>query len=103
MSYQNDYMIIELDSEEDAAFLAGRRSGTITITGVTLSVDDTLIAARAAFILSGGSYYVQILGEDGAVHLRPVNIGSVNNNGNGTDVWILEGVDEGETLVLVNG
>ena len=102
-SYRSDYMVIELESEEAAAFLAGRQSATITITGQTLSVDNALMASRQAFILDGGTYYVQVLGEDGAVHRRPVTIGSVNNNGNGTDVWILEGVDEGDTLVLVNG
>ncbi|MBR2263357.1 MAG: hypothetical protein IJ917_03290 [Firmicutes bacterium] len=102
-SYRSDYMVIELDSEEAVAFLASRQSVAITVTGETLSVDNALLASRQAVILSGGDYFVQILEEGGAIHRRPVTIGSINNNGNGTDVWILEGVEEGDTLLLVNG
>lgn len=100
---KSDYMVIELATEEGVEFLTGRPAASITVTGETLSVEDALMASRSAFTLAGGTYYVQILEENGAVHQRPVTIGSVNNNGNGTDVWILDGVDEGDTLILTNG
>ena len=95
--YQETHMVIKLDGDGIVDLKPG---GSLFVTGDTITVKNVLIAGKAAFTLDGGKYYVQILDEDGSVHRRPVQLGSTNNNGNGTVVWIVDGLEEGDKLVI---
>ena len=46
--------------------------------------------------LDGGKYIVTILTEDGVTHTRFVTVGLVTP----TDVWILQGLNEGDTVII---
>ena len=97
IGYDLYYMVVRLD---EGSVLDSNLGLSLQISGDTVTVHDVLLAHRSAFTLEGGKYYVQILEDDGSVHRRPVQIGSTNNNGNGEVVWILDGVEEGDTLIL---
>ena len=61
----------------------------------TYYLENVLLLPRRAATLESGQYYVTKL-TDGMVQKRFVNL-IMNNN---TDAWILQGVSEGETVIL---
>ncbi|MBE5767332.1 MAG: hypothetical protein E7335_09250 [Clostridiales bacterium] len=61
----------------------------------TYYLENVLLLSHKALVLDGGKYYVHKL-VDGMVQKRFVQY-IINN---GTDAWMLEGVSEGETLII---
>lgn len=61
----------------------------------TMRVDNVLLIQRTAATLESGKYYVTKL-TDGMVQKRYIQFGV----GNIQDIWVLEGVTEGETLII---
>ena len=72
---------------------------SVTVAGITETIKDVLIVTRQAVELENGQYYVQLL-EDGVIKKRFVTMGCANNNGNGSVVWLVDGVEEGDVVVL---
>ena len=74
--------------------------GDIPLTNLQVSaadiyVEDVMLVPRRAVTQEDGKYYVTKL-TDGRTQKRYVNVGHANT----TDMWILQGVCEGETLIL---
>lgn len=61
----------------------------------TISVDDVLIIKRKTVTLEAGKYFVTKL-TDGMVQKRFIEYGL----GNSADVWVLNGLSEGDTLII---
>ncbi len=93
--------IVETNEPMPEKMLTSRSGGRITVQGSGEKLNDVLIVDHKAVGLEEGRYYVQLLA-DGEVHKRFVTLGCKTNRGNGTVVWILEGVSEGDELVLLN-
>ena len=85
------YVFVELDPYDREEI----KIRSPKLTAETIRLDDVLMVRRSAATLEAGKYFVTKL-KDGMVQKRYVEIG-INN----TDkLWILAGVEEGETLVL---
>lgn len=97
--YQTEYMVIQFDEGQEVE-IDTNHPYSIQIVGETTIARNVLIVDSNTLSLDGGKYYVQIMEDDGAIHRRPVTIGSSNMNGNGTVVWITDGVEEGDKLVV---
>lgn len=96
---RSEYMVVQIQGEKPEDLSALIQS--ISISGNTEDVRDVLVANKNAFVLEEGKYYVQLL-EDGAIKKRFVTLGCGNNSGNGSIVWILDGLEEGDELVLAH-
>lgn len=102
LELQSEYMVVQITSEipEEVMELGIDLLGaTVSISGNTEEIQNITIVDRKAVELEDGDYYVQLM-EDGIVKKRFVTIGCANNNGNGSIVWIVDGVDEGDELAL---
>lgn len=78
----------------DAAKAGGYYS--VSVTAVTLEVDDVLIVPSSTLSYNNGSNYVRILGENESVSTRYVSKGFEN----ASETWILGGVNDGDRLIV---
>lgn len=102
LDMQNQYMVIQVTSEipQELLDMGNQLLGmSVTVAGITETIKDVLIVTRQAVELENGQYYVQLL-EDGVIKKRFVTMGCANNNGNGSVVWLVDGVEEGDVVVL---
>jgi len=102
LELQNEYMVVQVTSEipEELLNMGNQLLGMpVTVTGNTEEIQNVTIVDRKAVELEEGEYYVQLM-EDGQVKKRFVTLGSANNNGNGSVVWIVDGIEEGDELAL---
>ena len=67
----------------------------VTANAVTEYLDNVIVVPRKAVALDGGKDYVECL-VNGNVQKRFVNAGFSNTAG----VWVLQGLDAGETIIL---
>ena len=101
---EQDFALIALDealSIEDYGYRGGPGGRGF---GFTLSMEysadyqklqDVLVVSKNAIRKEDGKYFVYIL-EDGAVHKRYVSVGLSSK----TSAWILDGLSEGQDLIL---
>lgn len=85
------YVFVELDPYDEEEI----RIRSPKVTAKTIYLDNVLQINRRAATLEAGKYYVTKL-TDGMVQKRYIQFGL---NGSQT-VWVLTGVEEGETLVI---
>ena len=80
------------------AYDASSKGGAYTsaqVVAITMSMKNALIVSSQAVSFDDEKSFVRILGADGTVHTRYV----VKAMDSGSDVWIAQGVSEGDKLI----
>lgn len=90
-SERTGYVFIQMDPYDTEEY----KLRSPKIVADTIRVDDVLLIQRTAATLEAGKYYVTKL-VDGMVQKRYIQFGMSNVQ----DIWVLNGVTEGETLVI---
>jgi len=88
---QKGYVYIQLDPFEDD----GTRFVEPSISGAQCYMENVICIPRRAAVLDGGKHYVSKL-ENGIVRKRYLNIAMQNS----TQVWVVQGLEEGETIII---
>ena len=87
---RSGFAYVRLDPGQDDVGLKN-----LQVSGPEIRVEDVLLVTRRAVSQDQGQYTVSKL-SDGVVQKRLVTVGHANS----THMWILQGVSEGETLIL---
>lgn len=66
-----------------------------TVTAETLCIERVTVVSAAALQYQNGRCYVRVLDDEGAVHVRYVDV-AINGDGS---AWILQGVEPGDKLI----
>ena len=90
-SVSQDMVLIALEQSADKTDYENR----VVITACWESLGNTLLVKKDALTLEEGRYFANILDENG-IHKRYVMTGKTN----GSEVCILDGLTEGQTLIL---
>ncbi len=89
-NHRTGHAFIQLDPYDESVKLRNPKA-----TGALIRVEDVLTISRKAATLESGKYFVTKL-VDGMVQKRYVNNGPSNTS----TIWVLQGVSDGETLIL---
>lgn len=87
---------IQLDDYSVLAGLSSKQMANPSVTGSVVLVEDVTLVNREAVTMDNGNYFVIKLNDEGVVQKRYVNYGA----GNVQSVWLMQGVEEGKTLVI---
>ena len=71
------------------------RLNRLTVSGVSEKLSNVMVIPRRAVTMDGGKYYVSCL-VGGSLQKRYINVGLMNMS----DVWVLQGLEEGDTVII---
>ena len=66
-----------------------------TVTADTLHIEGVVVASASTVNYRDGKAYVRVLGDDGSVHVRYINLAMTGEY----DSWIISGVEPGDKLI----